>query len=378
MVTDNVRHDRTIELWHRTIADAAPAAVLLGAGIEEAHRISGKAFRRASWLWMERRDGKVYETWLLRLVVRAVGRRRRWRRFVRLASGGRLTGSGSLVPEADAELWNRLQEMRLRHTAAVVLANYRGLGVQGVADVLQTSAAGATALLARAMKELGDDPTEGADISRLITRVGDRVPLPDRDRMELDRTHLMGRLGGVAVAAVMAVALVSGGLLVASFVSETREPTVPERSVQIDGEGALEIPASELLGAPGWCPSTKGMLPLRAENGEEAIGVASRLNLGLINGYESSVGHLFERPRGAPNPFSWSTTTDDVRLRIVSSVPAEANRVLAANCGSYVARRSWEVILEHTGPPHHDGVAFFLVRRADGMNVWGTYAGSAQ
>lgn len=378
MVTENVRHDRTIELWHRTIADAARMAVLLGAGVDEAHRISSRAFRRASWLWMERRDGKVYETWLLRFVVRAVWHRRRWRRLLRLPSGGRSTGSSTLVPDVDAELWGRLQGLRHRHKAAIVLANYRGLGVGGVADVLQTSAGGATALLARAMKELGDEATEGAELGRLLTRIGDRVPLPDRDRRDLDRTHLLARLGGVAMGAAIVVALVPTGLLVASFVRDAREPETSGRIQQIDYEGAPEIPPSELLGAPEWCPSTKEMLALRTEDGIEAVGVASRLNLGLINDYRSEVRHLFERPQGAPNPFTWSTTTDDAGLRIVSSVPAEANRVLAANCGNFVARRTWEVVLEHAGPPHHDGVAFFLVRRSDGMNVWGTYSGSAQ
>jgi DNA-directed RNA polymerase specialized sigma24 family protein len=384
LVSEHVRHDRAVELWHRTARDASRMAVLLGAGVEDAHRIASQAFRRASWLWMEHRDNNVFESWLLRFVVRAVWRRRRQLRVLHFLSVGRWARSTSLPVERGVELWDRLQVLRPRPRAATVLAHYNGLTVGGVADVLQTSAGGAAALLDRAVGELGAGRDGAIELNRALRRIADRVPSPDFERKHLDRTHLAARVAGVLFATAVGAATLVAGFFVATQMQGTEVSEAGDGSSQGDAvtgaEFVPEIPASEFLGAPEWCPSPrseKRMLPLRSEDAVEAVGVATRLNLGLIKGYRSSVRHLFEHHPGAPNPFSWPTATDVV-APVVMSAPAEANRELAASCGNFVARRTWEVIFEPPGPPSHDGVAFFLVRRSDGINVWGTYAGSAQ
>jgi DNA-directed RNA polymerase specialized sigma24 family protein len=379
VIWEQARRDRATELWRRTAADAIRVAFVMGAGPQEAQRTAIRAFRRASWMWMDHRDPYWFETWVLRFTIKSVARRERVSRLL----GGllRRPRHDEAVPlSQDAHAWRQFRKLPWRHRAVVVLVHLESLSLGAVADVLQTSAVGARALHERALGELDAAGDAGQELTALLRRRGAVVRPPDRHQTQLQRTYALANIVGALTAGVVALAFGAATIGVWTALPATSGRTDVDPRGTVDEQGgrhAPAIPTSELLGAPDWCPSQSGMLPLRTDNGVEAVGVATRLNLGLINGYRSSVAHLVERPRGAPDPYSWSTTTGDAGQRVVLSVPAEANSLLASRCGHLVARRTWEVILEDPGPPHGDGVAFYLLRRADGMNVWGTFAGIA-
>jgi hypothetical protein len=353
----------------------------MGANPEQARRVSVHAFKRASALWMERRDPLWFETWLLRYSIRATSRRERFRGIVALLRWWKRKVPGNLPHSEDPDVRGRLVGLRPRLRAVAVLVHYRGLSLGEVADVLQTSTSRAESLHSRALDELGASADDGAELTTALSAAAASVSLPDLRWREVERTHRVSKIAGAAVIVAVAAGVGAGILGAVTLLRTTgdepsRISAPPVRPV--DRISAPEIPPSELLGAPAWCPSRPALLPFSPNNGVEAVGVATRLNVGLINGYGSSIRHLVERSPGAPQPTLWPTTTGDSGLRVVASVSAEANSLLAARCGHLVARRTWEVILEDPGPPQHDGVAIYLVKRHDGINVWGTYAGSAE
>jgi DNA-directed RNA polymerase specialized sigma24 family protein len=371
-------HDHATELWIRTTSDATRVAFLMGAELDDSHRIAVRAFRHASALWMERRDPMAFERWSLAYSIRAATRAIRIRRLQTTIERFFHRDKGDPKPADAGDLLGRLRPLGPRHKAVIVLAFFKELDMNSVADVLQTSPSGAGSLRTRALTELGVGSEGEAELSNVLAAAAVAVPLPELRREVVERTYLTSRLTGVflwvATSVGLVAALIFGGMAVRSG-AEGAGPE-PTPTVAPDRVLAPEIPPSELLGAPSWCPRSKRMLPLSANDGVEAVGVASRVNLGLINNYQSSVDRLVERPPGAPLPAQWPATTDDAGQRVVASVPAEANSLLASRCGHLVARRTWEVILEAPGAPQHDGVAFYLVKRAAGMRVWGTYAGS--
>jgi DNA-directed RNA polymerase specialized sigma24 family protein len=380
LASEHDRREPATELWHRTTLEAARVAYLLGADIDTADGIARRAFRRASFLWMDRRDPYLFSTWLLRFTIKAVSHRDRLhllRRPHRRSNGtGSSTAPKSLYTGVDSKLRRPFERLRHRHRAVVVLVHYNGLGLEAVADVLQTSVAGASALLRRALDDMGAGPDSGADLGHLLAHNVGQISPPDRDKSDVRRLHRISHALGAAILVAAACAIGAGGWVLASRVGTAAQTSQAEAPAELaEAEPLVKIPASELMGAPGWCPTVSGSLPVHVDNGIEAVGVATRLNLGLINGYKSSVRHLLDWAPGAPRPSSWPTTVSDTGLRIAFSAPAEANRVLAGICGNLVARRTWEVILEDSGPPHDDGVAFYLVRRTDGMKVWGTNSG---
>jgi DNA-directed RNA polymerase specialized sigma24 family protein len=366
-------------MWQRTTVEVARVAYLLGADIGSAQEIARKAFRHASFLWMDWRDPSLFNIWVLRFTIKAGAQRERLRGWLGRPAEAELRSADGPTRGPDSKLWARWQKLRLRHKAVLLLVHYSGLAPAGVADVLQTSVGGAAAPLARAQEELGAGPETEAELGRFLSTVAKRVPPPDRDRSDIRRVHRLSRAAGAAILVMSAGALVGAGSVLASRLgpsAQTSQAVAPNELAEAEGSAAPRIPASEFLGAPGWCPTVDGSLHVRTQDGIDAVGVATRLNLGLINGYKASVGHLVDRVPGAPPASSWPTTTDNTGLRVAFSAPAEANRVLAGLCGNLTARRTWEVVLEDPGPPRHDGVAFFLIRRDDGMKVWGTFAGA--
>jgi hypothetical protein len=330
---------------------------------------------------MERRDPLSFEAWLLRYSIRAASRREWFRRVVAVLRSRKRKAPGDLPRSEDLDVRRRLVGLSPRLRAVAVLVHYKGLSLAGVADVLQTPMSRAESLHSRALAELGASADDGAELTHALTAAAASVSLPDLRWREVERTHRVSKIAGTALIMAVAAGVGTGVLATVMLLRTTGDeqsrisaPTVRP----VDRISAPEIPPSELLGAPAWCPSRGALLPFSPDNGVEAVGVATRLNVGLINGYQSSIHHLVERPPEAPRPTLWSTTTGDSGLRVVASVSAEANSLLAGRCGYLVARRTWEVILEDPGPPQHDGVAFYLVKRDDGINVWGTYAGSAE
>jgi hypothetical protein len=251
-----------------------------------------------------------------------------------------------------------------RTRAALILTHYLALPPETVADVLGTSSGGVGAALARGSNVGTGD--EIADRLRAAAAGPDR-PAWDPGRVARESRRMRIRTALTTVLVTAAVAGVSWAGL---------DRIVGPQPDQTVVEVAPQPRTSELEGYPGWCPSRPGLLRINGRHSSEAVQQSVRLNIALIKGYASTLNHIVERPAGAPPVSRWPSTTS-FGIRVVEAGPSAGNDVLTDRCGPRIAARTMTVILESPGFSARDRVAFYWLRRASGLKMWGTFSGSA-
>ena len=378
------RSPRLTDLWYWIATDASRLGFLLIGDLEQAHKIARAVFVRCCARWQDRRDPYSFEAWLRRSIVRAALRRDRLRGMVMIVTRRPAPPPQNLaaLSASNQKLWRALLSLRFRHRAALVLRYYTELSAGQTADALGASPGGVEALSARAFEgvrgrlDYSDGPDPSAEVPDLLRAVAQRVDLPDDDRGTVVRRARTARVGGtLAVAAGIAVLGASALAVAGAMRSESLgAPTQPERRPGVDER----LRVANFQGYPGWCPTIGGALPHRPEDTVTAAQLAARMNIALVKGFADRLPHLVERPVGSLPLSQWPSTMGALGLRVVGAGGAGSNRVLAKECGPVVAARTLTVVIEESSFPEREGVAFFLIRKASGLKVWGSFAGDAE
>ncbi len=182
---------------------------------------------------------------------------------------------------------------------------------------------------------------------------------------------VLRRLGPCSLVATLVAALI----LAPPF-------TTPAPVAAPDPEGTTE--ASNLDTAPrplslrgsleDFCPHLDGVLPFGPGADQKAARVALAFNRALVTDDRRGIATFIDPWPGALNlkPRPWDHTWVAHGLAIVRSASAESDRPAGDLCGEETAARSWKVVM-HDAAGASSLAAFYLVRRAHGWKVWGSY-----
>jgi len=125
-------------------------------------------------------------------------------------------------------------------------------------------------------------------------------------------------------------------------------------------------------GAFAWCPNVIGTLPFGPEDQQEAGRVAIAFDRALLEGDRATLVRLTD-PSVETFRRDWTTTWKAQRLRVLG-YSAGGGTLVSYGCGSKVASRTLAVTIQDATETASAGAAtFYLVRRADGWKVWGSY-----
>jgi len=337
-------------LWAVVCERAWALAYLLTGDEEAGAEIVQSTFvssRSRAWA---RRDPYALDLWVTRRVVRSAARRDRVERLRRR----RRTG----------DEWTGGAALGFRTRAVLILTHYLSLPPDTVADVLGTSPGGVGAALTR-----GSNLGTGDEIADRLRAAAAGTDRPAWDPGRVARVSRRMRIR-TALTTVLVTAAVAG--LSWAGLDRIAGPQPDQTVVEV----VPQPRTSELEGYPGWCPSRRGLLRISGRHSSEAVQQSVRLNIALIKGYASTLDHIVARPAGAPPVSRWPSTTS-FGIRVVEAGPSAGNDVLTDQCGPRIAARTMTVILESPGFPARDGVAFYWLRRASGLKMWGTFSGSA-
>ncbi len=164
---------------------------------------------------------------------------------------------------------------------------------------------------------------------------------------------------------------------------ETRTGGEPGTIVaQFPPPGTSVVPGTQLnlfvstsvypRGAFAWCPNVLGSLPFGPEDRQEAGSVAIAFDRALLEGDRATLVRLAD-PSVETFRRNWATTWKARRLRVLS-YSAEGGTLVSYGCGPRVASRTLAVtIYDSTHTASAGAVTFYLIRRADGWKVWGSY-----
>jgi hypothetical protein len=120
-----------------------------------------------------------------------------------------------------------------------------------------------------------------------------------------------------------------------------------------------------------WCPDMTGTLPVGRELSEEAEPVALRFSRAFLHSDWSSVRQLLD-PSALPlQRRQWTLAGNPNRVQIGSF--GLHPPLVAYSCGRSVAQRSAAVALDDGTTSASADFNLYLVRRADGWKVWGSY-----
>jgi hypothetical protein len=373
-----------VELWHRISGDATRLAYLLDTDADAARATARRVFSRCLARLQDRRSAYLIDVGFRRDVVRLVVRRRRWRVLHgvlgRTAMG--LESPGIQLGHKRSALWRAFAGLKTKQRAALALESYVGLARGEAADVLGCSYGGATALVDRAWDalagHLGEVPDAG-ELESLLRDVATEVELPDVEPGAVRRRARRARTASAVVALCVIGAL--AGVTAALATSAAEEDPDDDRTTDRGGTQVRILTEPEdglsFVGAPAWCPDPRGTRSVDRSDERDVALVAERVAMSLVNDYADRLAHLIEVPDGAPPLARWPVNPSPAGLRVVGSGPGIANDTLGDLCGPAVAARSWIIILQDPFPPRGDAVAFYVLRRADGFKVWGTFGGTA-
>jgi hypothetical protein len=132
-------------------------------------------------------------------------------------------------------------------------------------------------------------------------------------------------------------------------------------------------------GAFDWCPVLQGTLPFTGDAAAQAADTAIAFNSAVDRHDQNEIGALVD-PSANPDPSFWGSTgtMTGVKARASERADYEASHTFADlvlyGCGPEVLSASWHVELtDASGSASAGVVEYWLVLRADGWKVWGSY-----
>lgn len=124
------------------------------------------------------------------------------------------------------------------------------------------------------------------------------------------------------------------------------------------------------------CPDLEGTLPVDSKRSHGAERVAVEFDTALVKDQEAAIERLADPSVESPATASWASTLEARDLGIGRSESAASDSLVTFGCGAKVADRSWAVTItdnnEHRSASM-GSATFYLVRRAEGWRVWGSY-----
>lgn len=124
-------------------------------------------------------------------------------------------------------------------------------------------------------------------------------------------------------------------------------------------------------GAFAWCPNVIGTLPFGPGDRQEAGGVAIAFDRALIKGDRAALVRLAD-PSVETFRRNWTTTGKARGLRVLG-YSAEGGTLVSYGCGPKVASRTLGVTIYDSTHSASAATTFYLIRRANGWKVWGSY-----
>ncbi len=147
------------------------------------------------------------------------------------------------------------------------------------------------------------------------------------------------------------------------------------------GDFARATPAPDThpypRGAFESCPDLEGTVRVTSSDAKGAWRVALRFDAAVVHHRVDTIERLADRSVSAPATHPWASTLEvNEWARITRSEPATSDDMVIFGCGRKVARRSWAVTVSDKNQFHSASMGsatFYLVRRAEGWRVWGSY-----
>jgi hypothetical protein len=353
---------RVAEAWARHGPAAVRVAYSLTGDRERAVRLATVCVRHALGTWHDLRGPDEMQIYVLRHVIRRA-RPRWWRN-----------------KPGDFAAWTRLSHRR-RAAASLVLGE--GLDAAEAARILECSRTTVEALVRKGIAGWASaaGSREGEPRARLEAWLRDRSRdvRDDAAGPALRPAGLLracSALGLLLAVVGMAVGTVAAGrrLTVAAPVTGTSAP-VAERLAGDDG--SVPPPRVGLMDSRrDWCPDPDYTLPFGRRPRAKAARVAVAFDAAVVENDWRTIAELID-----PSPLAlgvrqrkWDSTESARGLTVTYSSSAALDEPVRSFCGPRVAARSWKVVMHDSNGLTSEGLAaFYLVRRATGWKVWGSY-----
>jgi DNA-directed RNA polymerase specialized sigma24 family protein len=351
---------RLAAAWARHGPVAVRVAFSLTGDRERAVGLATASVRLALGTWRDVRGPEEMQIYVLRRVIR---RSHRWR-------GG--------AEAREARDWARVGH---RRRAALTLVLGEELDPSEAARILECSRATIDSLVRKGLARWGATGSEeGGSRGRLsswLRHLQDEV----REHHAAPALRPVGLLRAASVAClVLALAGVTAGTVAAG-----RRITAPPAASIAEGaphrpaerDGSIPAPRVGLMDSRrDWCPDPDYTLPFGRRPGAKAARVALAFDAALVENDWRTIAELID-----PSPLAlgmrqrkWDSTELAHGLTVTYSESAALDEPVRSFCGLRVAARSWKVVMHDANGITSDGLAaFYLVRRATGWKVWGSY-----
>ena len=306
-----------------------------------------EALRRAVARYEDRRGGDALELFLFGRVVHHVPRS---------------------ATRRDDPSWNAWVEISPRRRAVLALLLRGHLDEAGVADALGWSASAVRKAADRGLTQWRR--ATGGDRDSLYALLAAAAPIPATSRP--GGALVLRRLLPLMMMAVLVAALVLAPPLTAPAPVTAPKLEMAEASSLDTAPSPLALHGSQ----EDFCPNLEGTLPFGTGADQKVARVALAFNTALVNDDRRVIATYIDPWPGALNlkPRPWDHTWVSHGLAIVHSASAESDGPARDLCGATTAARSWKVVMhDSTGTSSSSLAAFYLVRRAQGWKVWGSY-----
>jgi hypothetical protein len=207
---------------------------------------------------------------------------------------------------------------------------------------------------------------------------------------------LMRRTRGAVVAVLLLATL---GLALNRLVGRPSLPRGPfaahRPSRLVKPRGVIPHESKYPRGAFEWCPDVASTRPLTRGDEAAAGRAALAFDVALHGSSQDAIRRLVDptialrtdpslpdASRAVLDPLRWRRTTTASHLSLTTYTkapgvggngPASADLLVSFGCGQRVAARTWQVAVKDAGFTSSREAVFFLVHRANGWRVWGSY-----
>ncbi len=306
-----------------------------------------EALRRAVARYEDKRGADALELFLFGRIVRRTPRHGRQR---------------------DDSSWNAWIEISPRCRAVLALLMRGHLHEAGVADALGWSTSAVRRAAERGLTQWCRGTGGDRDSLHALLAAAPAIPADSRPGGAL----VLRRLLPLTLMAVLVAALILGPPLNAPA------PVAAPNSKTAAASSADTAPRPPALQASqeDICPNLEGVLPFGAGADQKAARVALAFNSALVKDDRKGIATYIDPWPGALNlkPRPWDHTWVSHGLVVVHSASAESDGPARDLCGAVTAARSWKVVMhDSTGTSSTSLAAFYLVHRAHGWKVWGSY-----
>ena len=336
-----------VRLRDRYESELFGVAFALSGDERRAAAVVQEALRRAVARYEDKRGADALELFLFGRIVRHTPRRGRHR---------------------DDSLWNAWIEISPRCRAVLALLMRGHLHEAGVADALGWSTSAVRRAAERGLRQWCRGT--GEDRVSLHSLLAAAPPTPADSRP--GGALVLRRLLPFTLMAVLVAAVILGPPLNAPAPVAAANPETASESSAGTASRPLALQGSQ----EDICPNLEGVLSFGPGADQKAAGVALAFNRALVKDDRKGIATYIDPWPGALNlkPRPWDHTWVSHGLVVVHSASAKSDGPARYLCGAVTAARSWKVVMhDSTGASSTSLAAFYLVHRAHGWKVWGSY-----